>query len=319
MSNKTIDMFKIRQLLRLYASGRGSKFISSTTGIARNTVKKYLLQFVSLRLTMMEVEEMSDGEMARVFLIEKPKTVDQRAEDLKVMLPSLEARLRKRGVTKKMVYAQYIKECPGGYKHSAFLVRLNAYTSMGKPSMRVPHKVGDKLFIDFTGKRLHIVDIISGEIREVEVFVAILGYSQLTFVIAVDSQKKEDFILACERALIFYDGVPEAIVPDNLKSAVKKASRYESELNDSFAAFATHYNTYVFPARVYKPKDKALVEGAVKIIYTSIFTKIDQEVYHDLESLNAAIAVHLEAHNNTLLTGCDYSRRQQFEELEKMY
>jgi transposase len=130
---------------------------------------------------------------------------------------------------------------------------------MGKPSMRVPHKVSDKLFIDFTGKRLHIVDIISGEIREVEVFVAILGYSRLTFVIAVDSQKKKDFILVCERALIFYDGVPEAIVPDNLKSAVKKASRYESELNDSFAAFATHYNTYVFPARVYKPKDKALV------------------------------------------------------------
>src|SRR5450755_4614558 len=317
MSNKTIDMYKIRQLLRLYASGRGSKFISSTTGIARNTVKKYLLQFVSLKLTMMEVEEMSDGQMARVFLIEKPKTTNQRAEDLKVMLPVLEARLRKRGVTKKMVYAQYIKECTSGYKPSAFLVRLNAYTSMGKPSMRVPHKVGDKLFIDFTGKRLHIVDIHSGEMREVEVFVAILGYSQLTFVIAVDSKKKEDFILACERALIFYDGVPEAIVPDNLKSAVKKASRYESELNDSFAAFATHYNTYVFPARVYKPKDKALVEGAVKIIYTSIFTKIDLEVYHDLESLNAAIAVHLDAYNNTVPTGCNYSRRQQFEELEK--
>jgi transposase len=317
MSNKTIDMYKIRQLLRLYASGRGSKFISSTTGIARNTVKKYLLQFVSLRLTMEEVEEMSDAQMARAFLVEKPKTVDQRAEDLKLMLPALEVRLRKRGVTKKMVYAQYIKECTSGYKPSAFLVRLNAYTSMGKPSMRVSHKVGDKLFIDFTGKRLHIVDIHSGEIREVEVFVAILGYSQLTFVIAVDSQKKEDLILACQQALIFYDGVPEAIVPDNLKSAVKKASRYESELNDSFAAFATHYNTYVFPARVYKPKDKALVEGAVKIIYTSIFTKIDQEVYHDLASLNAAISVHLEAHNNTLLTGCDYSRRQQFEEQER--
>jgi transposase len=113
-------------------------------------------------------------------------------------------------------------------------------------------------------------------------------------------------MLACQQALIFHDDVPEAIVPDNLKSAVTKASRYESELNDSFAVFAAHYNTYVFPARVYKPKDKALVEGAVKIIYTAIFTKIDLEVYHDLESLNAAIAVHLEAHNNTLLTGCDY-------------
>jgi transposase len=144
---------------------------------------------------------------------------------------------------------------------------------------------------------------------DVEVFVAILGCSQLTFVMAVPSQKKDDFILACERALHFYGGVPEAIVPDNLKSAVKKASRYEAELNDSFAAFAEHYNTFIYPARVYKLKDKALVEGAVKIIYTSIFTRIDQMVYNSLEALNVDILIHLEAHNNTLLTGCDYSRR----------
>ncbi len=288
MSNKPIDMYKIRQLLRLYASGRGSKFISNSTGIARNTVKKYLLQFVSLRLTMSDIEAMSDAQLASAFLIEKPKMENHRVISLELLLPVLAARLKKRGVTKWMLYQQYTSQYPDGFKHSAFLERLNAFTGMSKPSMRVPHKAGDKLFIDFTGKRLSIVDIVSGEVQEVEVFVAILGCSQLTFVTAVASQKKEDFILACERALHFYGGVPQAIVPDNLKSAVKKAGRYESELNDSFAAFAAYYNTYVFPARVYKPKDKALVEGAVKIIYTSIFTKI-----------------------------CDYSRRQQFEALEK--
>ena len=317
MSNKPISMYKIRQLLRLYATGKGSKFISATTGIARNTVKKYLLQFVSLRVTMTDIEAMSDAQLARAFLLEKPKTESQRATGLESMLPVLVARLKKRGVTKKMIYEQYIKEYPDGFKHSAFLVRLNIFTGIIKPSMRIVHKSGDKLFIDFTGKRLSIVDSDSGEVQELEVFVAILGCSQLTFVTAVPSQKKEDFILACEQALHFFGGVPEAIVPDNLKSAVKKASRYESELNDSFAAFASHYNTYVFPARVYKPKDKALVEGAVKIIYTSIFTKIDETVYHSIESLNSAIAVHLEAHNDTLLTGCDYSRRQQFEQVEK--
>jgi len=317
MSNKPIDMYKIRQLLRLYAAGRGSKFISYTTGIARNTVKKYLLQFVSLQLTMTDIEAMNDAQLASAFLIEKPKTEDHRVGSLELLLPVLAARLKKRGVTKLMLYQQYISQHPDGFKHSAFLVRLNVFTGMSKPSMRVPHKVGDKLFIDFTGKRLSIVDRLSGEVQEVEVFVAVLGCSQLTFVTAVPSQKKEDFILACERALHFYGGVPEAIVPDNLKSAVKKAGRYESELNDSFAAFAAHYNTYVFPARVYKPKDKALVEGAVKIIYTSIFTHIDEVVYHDLGSLNAAISILLEAHNNTLLTGCDYSRRGQFEALER--
>ncbi len=145
------------------------------------------------------------------------------------------------------------------------------------------------LFIDFTGKKLQIVDVNTGEVQEVEVFVAILGCSQYTFVMAVASQKKEDFIEACQAALHFYGGVPEVIVPDNLRSAVKKASRYEAELNDSFAAFAAHYSTYIFPARAYKPKDKALVEGAVKIIYTTIFTKIDEKVHTSLATLNADI------------------------------
>ena len=317
MSDKPIDMFKIRQVLRLYADGRGSKFISKTTGIARNTIKKYLLLFFELRLTIERVEAMSDKQLAVAFLIEKPKTICNRVTDLETLLPELAGKLKKRGITKQLVYADYITQCPDGYKHSAFLVRLNAYMGMSRPSMRVPHKVGDKLFIDFTGKKLQVVDQQTGEVRDVEVFVAILGCSQLTFVIAVDSQKKEDLIFACEAALHFYGGVPEAIVPDNLKSAVKKASRYEAELNDSFAAFAAHYNTYVFPARAYKPKDKALAEGAVKIIYTSIFTRIDEKVYTSLETLNGDILFYLEAHNSTLLTGCDYSRMQQFEALEK--
>ena len=317
MSNKTIDMFKIRQVLRLYADGRGSKFISKTTGIARNTIKKYLLLFVELHLTIERVEAMSDKQLAVAFLIEKAKTISSRVVDLEALLPELAGKLKKRGITKQIVYADYISQCPDGYKHSAFLVRLNAYMGMSKPSMRVPHKVGDKLFIDFTGKKLQVVDKQTGEVQDVEVFVAILGCSQLTYVRAVASQKKEDFIAACEAALHFYGGVPEAIVPDNLKSAVKKASRYEAELNDSFAAFAAHYNTYIFPTRAYKPKDKALVEGAVKIIYTSIFTKIDEKVYTSLETLNTDILFYLQAHNSTLLTGCDYSRMQQFEALEK--
>jgi transposase len=310
-------MFKIRQILRLYADGYGSKFISKTTGVARNTVKKYLLQFVELRLTIADIDLMSDAQMAKTFLKENPKPLSSREADLEALLPELAAGLKKRGVTKQMMYELYISRCPAGYKSSAFLERLNAYMNISKPSMRMFHKAGDKLFIDFTGKKLQITDKQTGEVKDVEVFVAILGCSQLTYVTAVASQKKEDFIAACQRALHFFGGVPEAIVPDNLKSAVKKASRYEAELNDSFAAFAAHYNTYVFPARVYKPKDKALVEGAVKIIYTSIFTKIDQEVYHSLETLNEDIYIHLKVHNESLLTGCDYSRRQQFEALEK--
>jgi len=216
-----------------------------------------------------------------------------------------------------MVYEKYIASCPDGYKSSAFRERLNAFTHQGKGSMRMEHKAGDKMFVDYTGKKLQVVDKLSGEITDVEVFVAILGCSQLTFVMAMASQRKEDFIMGCEQALHFYGGVPQAIVPDNLKSAVTKASKYEAQLNDNFAAFAEHYHTFGFPTRTYKPKDKALVEGAVKIIYTTIFSKIDSKVYHSLDDLNIDILQYLQVHNSSLLTGQKYSRMQQFEELER--
>ncbi|NCI48227.1 IS21 family transposase [Sediminibacterium sp. WSJ-3] len=318
MSNKTIEMFTIRQILRLYASGKGTKFISQSTGIARNTVKKYLYRYVLSEKTIEQIESMSDAEMSRLFLIKEPiVVVNKRLSDLESLLPSLASMLKKRGVTKGMVYEHYKLQHPDGYMSSSFLEKLNGFMQVGKPSMKMTHKAGDKMFVDFTGQKLQLVDKVTGEISELEVFVAILGCSQLTFVMAVHSQCKEDFILGCERALHFFGGVPQAIVPDNLKSAVTKASKYEAQLNDSFAAFAEHYQTFGFPTRTYKPKDKALVEGAVKIIYTTIFSKIDQNVYHELDQINKDILIHLEAHNNANLTGESYSRMRQFIELEK--
>ncbi len=318
MSNKTIEMFTIRQVLRLYATGRGTKYISQSTGVARNTVKKYLLRYVQLRVTLEQLDKMSDAQMSKAFLEKGSVTIpNKRITELEPLLPSFAKMLKKRGVTKQMVYAKYASSFPDGFKHSAFLERLNAFMCIGKGSMRIEHKAGDKMFVDFTGEKLHLVDKLSGEVTDVEVFVAILGCSQLTFVMAVPSQKKEDFIMGCEKALHFFGGVPLAIVPDNLKSAVTKASRYEAQLNDDFSAFAEHYHTFGFPTRAYKPKDKALVEGAVKIIYTTIFSKIDQEDYHHIDDMNTDILEHLQGHNDSLLTGESYSRMQQFDELER--
>ena len=318
MSNKTIEMFTIRQILRLYATGKGTKYISQSTGVARNTVKKYLHRYIELRVTMEQVDKMSDAQLSKAFLVKQSVAIpNKRLIDLEANLPMLASMLKKRGVTKQMAYATYVLLCPDGYKSSAFLERLNAFMHIGKGSMRMEHKAGDKMFVDYTGKKLHVVDKLSGEVTDVEVFVAILGCSQLTFVMAVASQQKEDFIMCCEKALHFYGGVPQAIVPDNLKSAVTKASKYEAQLNDNFAAFAEHYQTFGFPTRTYKPKDKALVEGAVKIIYTTIFSKIDQKIYHSLDDMNIDILQYLQVHNSNLLTGQSYSRMQQFEEHEK--
>src|SRR6185312_16559380 len=159
------------------------------------------------------------------------------------------------------------------------------------------HVPGDKLFIDFTGKKLSVIDPTTGEIAEVEVYVAILGYSQLTYVQAVASQRKEDFISATENALHFFGGVPKALVPDNLKSAVIKADKYEAELNADFLDFANHYGTSVLPARSYKPRDKAHVERAVNIAYSRIFAPLRNQVFYSLKSLNEAISELLKAHN----------------------
>lgn len=131
------------------------------------------------------------------------------------------------------------------------------------------------------------------------------------------SQGKEDFIAACESALHFCGGVPAAIVPDNLKSAVTKSSKYEPTLNETFLDFAQHYGTTILPARSYRPTDKALVENAVKIVYSRIYAKVKTTVYHSLEELNRAIQAALEEHNNAYLKGRNYSRRGQFEEVER--
>jgi transposase len=186
MSNKTIEMFTIRQVLRLYASGRGTKYISQSTGVARNTVKKYLYRYVQLKITLEELDRMSDAQMSKAFLVKQSVAIpDKRVTDLEALLPSLVSMLKKRGVTKQMVYEKYIASCPDGYKSSAFRERLNAFTHQGKGSMRMEHKAGDKMFVDYTGKKLQVVDKLNGEITDVEVFVAILGCSQLTFVMAM--------------------------------------------------------------------------------------------------------------------------------------
>lgn len=183
--------------------------------------------------------------------------------------------------------------------------------------MHIEHKVGDKMFVDFTGKKLEIVDESTGEINEVEVFVAILGSSQLTYVEAVRSQKKGDWIRANENAFQYFGGATHAITPDCLKSAVTKGNRYEPDINPDYNDFAVHYGTVVIPARPNRPKDKSLVENAVKITYQRIFAPLRDRVFFTLEELNEAIRDLLEEHNNRLMQKMKISRRQLFEETER--
>jgi transposase len=229
----------------------------------------------------------------------------------------MDKQLKRKGVTKQFLWEQYCLAHVDVLSRSQFGYYYSLWKQQVNPVMHMDHKAGDKLYVDYAGEKLHIVDPHTGEEKAVEVFVAVLGCSQLTYVEASYSQQKEDLIASCERALHYIGGVPDALVTDNLKSAVTKSSKYEPVINEDFAGFADHYSITVLPTRAYKPRDKALVEGAVKIIYTRIYARLRENTYHSLEELNAAIKEVLEDHNNKLLKGRHYSRRQQFEEIEK--
>jgi transposase len=312
-------MSKLRQILKLHFQGLGTKKIANTTGVSRNTIKKYLAQTRVMHLVQDVVVTLSDHQLDDLFRAEEllPAPTVDRMKILFDFFDTEAKRLRKRGVTLFHLWQDYILKNPDGYQQTSYYHYYKIWSKKSEPSMHLEHKAGDKMFIDYTGEKLHIVDPQTGELIAVEVFVAILGASQLTYVEAVRTQKVEDFIGACENALHYYGGAPYAIVPDNLKSAVIKTHRYEPQLNENFEAFADHYDMAVIPARAYKPKDKSLVEGAVKIVYRRIYALLGDTVYKTLEELNAAIRIHLEAHNNKAFQGRNYSRRQQFEETEK--
>ena len=204
---------------------------------------------------------------------------------------------------------------PDGYGLPQFRSAIQRYRKITHPSMRMEHKAGDKIFVDYCGDKLWIYPYNEPPLQ-VEVFVSVLGCSLLTYVEATYSQSKEDFISACENAFYYYGGVPQAVVPDNLKAAVSKAGRYEYVLNEEFERFAEHYGVTAFPARVRKPKDKALVENAVKLTYKDIYTKLESLHCPDLQSLNAAIRSALELHNNGTLTGRKLTLRYTSSDVE---
>jgi transposase len=318
MSNNLIIMSKARSILKMYTEGVSKQSISVRTGVTRNTVKKYIKQFQAMNMTLAEIEELSDTQLESLFSAPVPTMEkDQRMADLIAFFPSMEKALKRKGMTREKQWQEYFKKHPDGYHHSQFKEHYNRWLKKINSSMHMEHKSGDKMYVDYTGDKLSYVDKATGEIIQTEVFVAILGASQLTYVEASMTQRKEEFISSCENSLHYFGGMPLAIVTDNLKSAVIKSDRYEPTLNEMFRDFVEHYHMTALPAGPYKPKHKALVEGAVKIIYRSIFSTIKQTIYESLDELNKAIRDLLEDHNNKPLTGRGYSRRQVFEEVEK--
>ena len=312
---------KLKDILRCYASGMSIRSISAVFEISRNTVRRYVRQFQESGLTMEKLQSIPEHHLQEMFCsgVEHSKQPSARQKELEALLPEYAARAKRKGVTVKSLYDEYSSSHPDGYRHSAFGRYLQRYTLSTRAVGHVEHYAGDQMYIDYAGDKLEIVDAETGEVRSVEVFVAILPCSHYTYCEASWSQRKEDLIRSCENALHFFGGVPMAIVPDNLNSAVTRGDRNEPVINEDFSAFAEHYGCAVFPARVRHPKDKALVENAVKLMYRSVYVDIEGLVFHDMDSLNTAIRESLGRFNERRLSGRNESRRELFEKTERDY
>lgn len=254
MANTPISMSKLRQVLKLHTQGVSKLQISTSTGLSRNTVRKHLAIFTELGTTWEALSSLSDKELHEFFRLEPVIDLDERIKMLYEFLKEHDKKLLQRGMTLGRLYAQYAHDHEQGLRRAAFYRHYRLWKRRASPSMRIVHIAGDKMYVDYTGARLQAMDVSTGQVVDVEVFVAILGASQMTYVEAVASQKVDDFIACCENALHFFGGAPRAVVPDNLKSAVTKSNRYEPKINQNFEGFSDHYGMTVLPARAYKPQ-----------------------------------------------------------------
>jgi len=221
------------------------------------------------------------------------------------------------GVTLALLHLEYLEAHPGGYQYTAFCDRYRAYLKRRGLSMRQVHIAGDKMFVDYSGKKPQLVDPKTGEVTEVELFVAVLGASSYSYAEATYTQQVADFIGSHTRAFAFFRGVARATVPDNLKSGVTRACFYEPTIQRSYEHMATHFGTAILPAHRGKPKHKAKVEVGVQVVQRWVLARLRNRVFHTLAALNEAIAECMRELNARRMRDYGKSRLELYEETER--
>ncbi len=315
MPRERLPMRKIYDVLRLHAGGLSKRRIAVSLNIGRTAVGDYLRRARRAGLGWPLPEGLSDEDLERLLFPPPPAvSLDRRPPP---DWPALHRELKRPGVTLSLLWEEYRSVHPGGYGYSRFCDLYRDWRGRLNPTMRQAHVVGEKLFVDYAGATMEVIDGLTGEIRTAQVFVATLGASSYTYAEATWTQALPDWIGSHIRAFAYFGGVPRQVVPDNLKSGVVKACLYDPEINRTYAGMAAHYDTAIVPARPRKPRDKAKVEVGVQIVERRILARLRNHRFFSLAELNQAIAELLVALNGRVTRHLGASRRQLFEQLDR--
>jgi transposase len=315
MPAERLSMRKIREVLRLQAQGLSDRKIARSVNVSRTAVRRMRERAEEAGVGWPLPEELADSALEA--LLYPP-----------ILHPSIQPRavpqwsyihqeLRRPGVTLQLLWLEYKATHPEGYQYSRFCALYNAWKDTLDPVLRQEHKAGEKTFVDYAGQTVPVVDAETGEIREAQIFVGVLGASNYTFAEATWTQTLPDWIASHQRMFAFFGGVTCLLVPDNLRSGVSKACRYEPETNPTYQELATHYGTAVLPARKAKPRDKAKVESGVQVVERWILAALRNHTFFSLAELNQEIARLLEVLNNRPFQKLDGTRRSLFESLDR--
>jgi transposase len=306
-AKRELTMRQLRQMLRLHHDGLGAREIGRRLGVARSTIQDNLRRVAAAGLKWPLAPDLSDEVLEqRLFSNAGSKRAGRRRTEPD--WAALARELKRPGVNLVVLWEEYRAGHPDGYyRYSRFCDLFREFEQRLSPVMRQTHVAGDKVFVDYSGKKLFsIVDPATGEVRDAEIFVAVLGASSYTYAEVTWTQALPDWIGSHVRMFEFFQGCPRLVVPDNLKSGINKPSFYDPEINRSYAMMAAHYGVGVLPARPRRPKDKAKAEAGVKFAQTYILGRLRRQTFFSLEEANATIQLALERMNNHTISpiGC---------------
>src|SRR5262245_33948286 len=316
MSAQPIPMRKLKELLRLkYEAGLSQRQIASALHLSLGVVNKYINAAQATGLSWPLPEELSESQLKRkLFPPNSPQSEPVYAQP---DFAALHQELKQKGVTRQLLWEEYVESNPDNhYQYPQSCFHYRQWRARLKLSMRQTHRAGEKMFIDYAGPTVPIINALTGEIEEAQVFIAVLGASNYTYAEATYSQQLHDWIGSHVRAFEFFGGVPQLIIPDNLKSGVTRADRYEPTLNRSYQEMLEHYSTAALPTRPGKPKDKSKVENGVLVVERWVLARLRHQTFFSLTDLNRAIKQLIENLNTRPFKKLPGTRRSQYEALD---